>query len=93
MWERSEGFSAVFLEDPDQHPRIKRRIDLTVAEVEASGAVALRVPARGESRLERVLSLVMIGDLLSVRLAELDGVDPMDIAALTRLKDALSDQP
>jgi glucose/mannose-6-phosphate isomerase len=89
MWERSKGFSAVFLEDPDQHPRIKRRIDLTVAEVEASGSVALRVPALGESRLERVLSLVMLGDLVSVRLAELDGVDPEDIAALTRLKSAL----
>jgi glucose/mannose-6-phosphate isomerase len=89
-WERSSGFSAVFLEDPDQHPRIKRRIDLTVAEVEASGATAVRVPARGESRLERVLSLVMLGDLLSVRLAELAGVDPNDIAALVRLKESLA---
>jgi glucose/mannose-6-phosphate isomerase len=89
-WERSSGFSAVFLEDPDQHPRIKRRIDLTVAEVEAAGAPALRIPARGESRLDRVLSLVMLGDLLSVRLAELDGVDPNDITALTRLKDSLA---
>ena len=70
-WERSSGFSAVFLEDPDQHPRIKRRIDLTVEEVERAGAPALRIPARGESRLERVLSLVMLGDLVSVRLAEL----------------------
>jgi glucose/mannose-6-phosphate isomerase len=89
-WERSKGFSAVFLEDPDQHPRITRRIDLTVAEVEAAGAVALRVPARGESRLARVLSLVMLGDLVSVRLAELAGVDPNEIEALTRLKDSLA---
>jgi glucose/mannose-6-phosphate isomerase len=89
-WDRSSGFSAVFLEDPDQHPRIKRRIDLTVEAVEAAGAPALRVPARGESRLERVLSLVLLGDLVSVRLAELDGVDPNDIAALTRLKNALA---
>jgi glucose/mannose-6-phosphate isomerase len=89
MWERSQDFSAVFLEDPDQHPRIKRRIDLTVAEVERSGATALRVEARGESRLERVLSLVMLGDLVSVRLAELDGVDPNEIEALVRLKSSL----
>ena len=33
-------------------------------------------PARGETPLERVLSLVMLGDLVSVYLAELDGVDP-----------------
>jgi glucose/mannose-6-phosphate isomerase len=89
MWERAEGFSAVFLEDPDQHPRITRRIDLTVAEVEASGATALRIAPRGESRLERILSLVMLGDLISVRLAEVAGVDPNEIEALLRLKSAL----
>jgi glucose/mannose-6-phosphate isomerase len=88
-WERSSGFSAVFLEDPDQHPRIKRRIDLTAAEVEASGATALRIPARGESRLERVLSLVMLGDLVSVRLAELEGIDPTPVEAIERFKAAL----
>ena len=96
FWERGRAaapFAGVFLEDPDQHPRIRRRIDLTAAEAERAGAPALRVPARGESRLERVLSLVMLGDLLSVRLAELDGVDPDDIGALVRLKDALDDKP
>jgi glucose/mannose-6-phosphate isomerase len=88
-WERSEGFSGVFLEDPDQHPRVKRRIDLMAAEVEASGATALRVPARGESRLDRVLSLVMLGDLLSVRLAELSDIDPTPVVAIDRFKAAL----
>jgi glucose/mannose-6-phosphate isomerase len=96
FWERSSSagrFSAVFLEDPDQHPRIQRRIELTAAEAERAGSTVVRVPARGETRLERVLSLVMLGDLASVRLAELDGTDPGDIAAIARLKEALSDKP
>jgi glucose/mannose-6-phosphate isomerase len=96
FWQRGAGlgrFSGVFLEDPDQHPRIRRRIDLTAAEVELGGAPAVRVPARGETRLERLLSLVMLGDLVSVRLAELDGVDADEIEALVRLKDSLSDKP
>jgi glucose/mannose-6-phosphate isomerase len=83
-------FSGVFLEDPDQHPRIQRRIELTVAEIERAGARAVRVPARGETRLERVLSLVMLGDLVSVGLAELNGADPDEIEALVRLKDSLA---
>jgi glucose/mannose-6-phosphate isomerase len=83
-------FSGVFLEDPDQHPRIQRRIELTAAEIERAGAPALRVPARGETRLERVLSLVMLGDLVSVGLAELNGADPDEIEALVRLKDSLA---
>jgi glucose/mannose-6-phosphate isomerase len=88
-WERGRAaalFSGVFLEDPDQHPRVHRRLELTAAEVERAGAPVLRVPARGESRLERVLSLVMLGDLVSVRLAELDGIDPTPVAAIERFK-------
>jgi glucose/mannose-6-phosphate isomerase len=96
FWERGRAaapFSGVFLEDPDQHPRVHRRIELTAAEVERAGAPALRVPARGATRLERVLSLVMLGDLVSVQLAELDGVDPTPVEALDRFKVALADKP
>ena len=95
-WERGTAaapFAGVFLEDPDQHPRIARRIDLTAAEVERAGAPVLRVPARGETRLERVLSLVMMGDLLSVQLAELEGIDPTPVEAIERFKHALDDKP
>jgi len=95
-WERGRAtapLAGVFLEDPDQHPRVQRRIELTAAEVERAGAPALRIPARGETRLERVLSLVMLGDLVSVHLALLDGVDPTPVEAIVRFKEALSDQP
>ena len=51
-------------------------MDLTAEEVERAGAPAVRVASRGESRLERVLSLVLLGDLVSVYLAVLAGVDP-----------------
>jgi hypothetical protein len=43
--------------------------------------------------LERVLSLVMLGDLVSVHLAQLDGVAPTPVEALVRFKDALADKP
>ena len=91
-WERGTGLAplaAVFLEDPDQHPRIGRRIDLTCEEVERSGAPAIRVKARGESRLERVLSHLLLGDLVSVYLAALEGVDPTPVEAIERLKAGL----
>jgi glucose/mannose-6-phosphate isomerase len=91
-WRRGRAlapFSAVFLEDPDQHPRIHRRIELTAAEAESAGAPVVNVQARGESRLERVLSLVLLGDLVSVYLAVLDGVDPTPVETLDRFKAAL----
>jgi glucose/mannose-6-phosphate isomerase len=87
---RFAPFSAVFLEDPDQHPRIVRRIELTCAEVERSGGSAVRAAARGDSRLERVLSLVLLGDLVSVYLAVLDGVDPTPVEPIERFKAELA---
>jgi glucose/mannose-6-phosphate isomerase len=92
-WERGRSaapLSGVFLEDPDQHPRIQSRIELTAAEVQRTGAPAVRLAARGESRLERVLSLVLLGDLASVYLAVLNGVDPTPVEAIERFKAALS---
>jgi glucose/mannose-6-phosphate isomerase len=93
-WDRGRAvapLSAVFLEDPDQHPRVHRRMALSAAQVERAGAPALRVEARGESRLERVLSLVLLGDLASVYLAVLDGVDPTPVEPIERFKAALAE--
>jgi glucose/mannose-6-phosphate isomerase len=94
-WPASDGlgpFSAVFLEDPGAHPRNAVRSELTAELTAAGAAVVERVPAQGESRLERLVSLVLLGDLVSLYLAVLGGVDPVDIAPITQLKRALADR-
>jgi glucose/mannose-6-phosphate isomerase len=58
-------------------------------EVERTGAPTIRVDARGESRLERVLSLVLLGDIVSVYMAVLAAVDPTPVEALDRFKASL----
>ena len=91
-WERGRDTAplvGVFLVDPDQHPRVHRRIELTAVEVERAGAPVIRVEARGDSRLERVLSLVLLGDFVSVYLAVLEGVDPTPVEPIERFKAAL----
>lgn len=91
-WERGRAMAplaGVFLGDPDQHPRVKRRMELMAAEVERTGAPAVQLEARGESRLERVLSLVLLGDMVSVYLAVLAGVDPTPVEAIERFKQQL----
>jgi glucose/mannose-6-phosphate isomerase len=95
-WDRGAAIAplaAVFLEDPDQHPRVERRIELMCHEVQAAGAPTIRVEAQGESRLERVLSHLLLGDLVTVYLAVLDGIDPSPVEALVRLKQDLADKP
>lgn len=83
------GLGAVFLEDPDQHPRERHRFALTAELVAAAGAPALRVESEGESRVARLLWSTMLGDLVSVALAERAGVDPASIEAIEEFKAAL----
>lgn len=81
--------AAVLLEDADQHPRVKRRFELTAKAIDASGALAIRVEAAGETSTERLLWTVMLGDLVSLAIAEARGVDPLPIDAIDGLKAAL----
>jgi glucose/mannose-6-phosphate isomerase len=85
-------FSAVFLDDCDTHPRVKERIDLTARLIAPGAAGVYRVESRGQTTVERVFSLVLLGDLVSVYLAALRGVDPANVEVLDRLKNELAGQ-
>lgn len=87
--EQVKGISAVFLEDRDQHPREARRFKLTADAVTEAEAVAVRIESAGETRVARLLWATMLGDLVSLELAERRGVDPLSIEPLERLKAAM----
>ncbi len=81
--------AAIFLEDRDQHPRIGRRFELTAATVESNAAAVVRVETAGETRLERLLWTVMLGDLVSLELARQRGVDAETTEGTERFKEEL----
>jgi glucose/mannose-6-phosphate isomerase len=81
--------AAVLLEAPDLHPRLALRLEATRASLEEAGVSVLRVQARGDTAVARVLSLTMLGDLVSVRLAERLGVDPTPVEAIEGFKSRL----
>jgi glucose/mannose-6-phosphate isomerase len=82
--------STVMLEDCDQHPRERRRFELTAELIEFSGAAAVRIETEGETRIARLLWATMLGDLVSLRIAEARGVDPLPVTAIEGLKAALA---
>jgi glucose/mannose-6-phosphate isomerase len=90
-WPAADGrLSAVFLEDPGAHPRNRLRSELT-AELAAGGErVVERVTARGEAPTERLVSLVLLGDLVSLYLAVLRGEDPVSVPPIDSLKAELA---
>ncbi len=83
------AFSAVFLDDSDLHPRIRQRIELTRGLIASHARATYRVESVGETRAERLVSLVLLGDLISLYLAVLRGIDPSPVALLARLKGEL----
>ena len=84
------SFLAVFLEDADQHPRVRQRVALTASLIEGEAAGTLRLESVGSNPVERLLSLVLLGDLVSVYLAVLQGTDPTPVEPIDRLKAALA---
>jgi glucose/mannose-6-phosphate isomerase len=94
-WERLRDlhprFRVVFPRDLDEHPRVARRIELTRGIMSDEGVESLEVHSRGESRLARVLSLIQLGDWVSVYLAVLGGVDPTYLAKVDQLKKTLEE--
>jgi glucose/mannose-6-phosphate isomerase len=83
-------FAAVFLDDSDTHPRVKERIALTRALIADQATGTFVVESRGQTAVERVFSLVLLGDLVSLYVAVLRGTDPTPVAAIDELKRRLS---
>ncbi len=83
-------FAAVFLDDSDTHPRVKERIALTREIIGEQATGTFVVESRGHTAVERVLSLVLLGDLVSLYVAVLRGTDPTPVDALVSLKERLA---
>ena len=95
-WARPQGgarFSAVFLDDCDLHPRARQRIYLTQELVDPAAAATFVVRTRGETSVERAVSLVLLGDLVSIYVAVLRGVDPTPVEMIDDLKARLDKTP
>ena len=68
----------------------RQRIELTRGLIASHAAATYRVESRGETRTERLVSLLLLGDLVSVYVAVLRGVDPTPVVLLERLKGELA---
>lgn len=82
----------VLLRDRDEHPQVRRRFALTSKLISGSVPVIGEVWSQGESRLARMASLALIGDLVSVHLAEQEGVDPVPVEIIENLKALLNEE-
>ena len=84
--EEGKRFSAIFLGDSDQHPRQRERADLTAKLIGDSAGAVVRVETVGETRVQRLLWSVLLGDLVSLELAARNQVDPEPVELIEKLK-------
>ena len=86
-WSGADGrFAAIFLRDRDQHPRERQRFELTARAIAPRAATVITLETEGETRTERLLHAVMLGDLLAIELANARGVDPLAVDVLEGFK-------
>ena len=88
-----ENVAVVVLTDESDHDRVRARVshtrELTKDAVPWVGEVA----SRGTARLARLISLTVVGDLVSWMLADRLGVDPTPVATIEKLKGLLEGGP
>ncbi len=87
--EHAERLIVVMLRDADDHPQIRKRMNIVKELIQRQTVEVIEVHSRGELELERVLSLVQFGDFVSYYLAILSEVDPTPVDVIETLKNAL----
>jgi len=88
----AENLAVVILRDKDDHPQIKKRMDIVKPLIEDTGTEVIEVESRGTGELERMFSLIQIGDFVSYYLAILNKQDPTPVVTIEMLKAALADK-
>ena len=87
--ELAKSFSVVFIRDEDESPETRWRIEVTKELMSEKVENIFEVWSMGKSRLAKMLFSIYIGDLVSVYLAILRGVDPTPVKAITLLKEKI----
>ena len=91
-WTNPHGtFHALFLLEPDAHPRLRKRIESTAELLRPHGVSGTLVPIEGRTRLEQIFGTLLVGDWLSYALALALGVDPSPVQMVEDLKKRLKE--
>lgn len=84
-----EHLGIVMLRDESDHDRVARRITLTRELTRGAVPWVAEVASRGRSRLARLVSLTVMGDLTAWMVAGRLGVDPVPVGTIEKLKTLL----
>ena len=84
--QHEDKFLVVFLRDAEDHPKIRRRMNIVKDMISKLDIEVVDLHSMGDSRLERIFSLIQMGDFISYYLAVLNRVDPTPVEVIENLK-------
>jgi glucose/mannose-6-phosphate isomerase len=87
-----ERLIPIFLRDQDDHPEIQMRMELTKEALSNKAGPVVEYWSQGESWMDRLWSLILLGDYASLYLAFLNKEDPVSVEAIDDFKARLNRQ-
>jgi len=91
--ETRHNFIVIFLENEQPHPRINKRIELSKKIIKDRGVEVVDIYSAGSTTMEKVFSLIILGDWVSYFLALCYKKDPIEIRHIDFLKSELAKMP
>lgn len=85
-----QRISVLLLRDKGDHPQVQRRFELTKEIITGKAGALQEVWSEGVSLLARVMSLIYLGDYVSLYLSYLNKTDPTPVEVIDYLKRQLS---
>ncbi|GBC88619.1 hypothetical protein HRbin13_00743 [bacterium HR13] len=80
----------VLLFDPEDHPRVLKRVEITEQILKDLGVVPALIKGEGDEFLNRLFYLIYLGDWASFYLSQLYGYDPIPVQVIDKIKKILS---
>jgi glucose/mannose-6-phosphate isomerase len=85
-----ERFAAIILHTENDHPKTKKRMEISRAIMQERTPLVFNVEAKGNSIIERCMYLIHFGDWLSWHLEVKRGYDPIAIPEIDLLKSEMA---
>ena len=80
--------SVILIRDSNEKAQIKKRFEAT-RNVAWDEVKVVECVASGKTPLARIISMIILGDLVSIELAKLNNVDPTPVEVIEDLKNEL----
>ena len=87
---KNEDLAVVIFRNEDDYFRNQKRIEVNKTVFEKYTSTIIEIHSKGNTRLERALYLIHLGDWVSYLIAEQKGIDVTEVNVITNLKNALA---